>query len=67
MKRLHSILSWIVQNPYIQLIAGLTLFIYTLIDEEQSALHHGVRFLVIWRAVPDIVQAIERITRGFKE
>lgn len=65
-KRLHKCLHWIIKNPFLQLTAGLTLFIYTLFDQEQTALHHGFRFLIIWRAIPDLLQSLERITRGIK-
>ena len=66
MVRLHRILVSFVNSSWIQLTVGFTLFIYTLVDQEQTALHHGVRFLVIWRAIPDVLQALERITRGLE-
>ena len=65
-RHLHRILSWIVGNPFIQLLGGSTLLIYTLVDQEQTILHHGFRFFIIWRSIPDIIQALERVTKGLK-
>ena len=65
-RHLHRILHWVVKNPYIQLTAGVTLFAYTFWEVEQTTLHHGFRFFIIWRCLPEIIQALERITKSMK-
>ena len=62
-------LKRIVENPRLQLIAGLTLLGMTLFGEFFQP-HHG--FILIsgyWiaQAVPNLIQALERIYKGTKQ
>lgn len=59
----------IVANGRVQLVVGLLLLVFALIPifTGYFTLHHSVFFVVIyhvWGAIPNILQALERIGKG---
>ena len=63
---IHKFLKWAIENPHIQLLAGITIVICVLLDIEKTLVHHGVVLYVIWSSLPSLVQAFERIVKGIK-
>lgn len=71
MSRITDLLRWIVNSWEVQLAGGLILLVTTFYYyENQTALHHGFRGLVILHiigTIPDLIQALERTEKGLEK
>ena len=62
----HHRLRRFVKNPYLQFVVGMVLLISTLLGGFELKVHHGFAIIGIWhiaQASPDVLQALERISR----